>query len=858
MFNKNNPKTNKSICDDENLYNLILISNEGNISNIKAKFPSKINHNKELEKKNQKKIQYEEFNLNKKDMERKLKLIDGIIFVYHIQNKEILNNIIDYFQNFDKKFKKEKPIPKIILGNKNEIINSLNNSEQKILEKIKYLKFLELGVNEKNEIYLAMEEFIKIKKLYNKYDNFINEINEKQDVNSFGKSKINICKCLNCNQIFQISINHYSNYIYLYCPKCKQEKKIEINDYEKFKSSVNCYLCNKAFKITNSNNYCFICKKFICNNCIKNHIQKEGTNNPKFIHALYQSNLVDIICNVHNKLCYSYCLDCKINICIDCELENHLEHNIQIFDDKNINEIIYKQRKYLLLEKQKNKRIKELIEDCLKELKKFFDNLIIDKEKRLNVIEELIKDCEIYRYDITLLENIKNLNLEDSKSIIYSQKNNWQRKLNDLFEFFNEPIKLEKTKLCVENNLKGPFDILKQLKINDKKNDKNEIIENITGLCPLYNYIGKNYFAVSYNNGLLKIYNDDFENRIPVKIIKEFGVREGINSLYKSDTKSLYLVGYSKIKKLLFLDGLNKYIVINEIKMENQLFKTIIEIQIYDVLIVITNLNNLLCINSKTGNLKSDITKNIDKKEKELLCINKINDNKIIIMFNEKNDLKINLERNSILNDNSIISDEDSNSFDDSVNNTLMSNIEIYNQKESSYIFWKILEINLGENNNIVVKKTFLFDNDINYLGNLDETLILLFNRQINKLIIFDTISYSNIVEMPFNLFYKPIISFTLNKRNNVLDLLILCEKGNINQYSLDLKIGLIYPIGRVKIIQLNSEGDGNLFKLFDSIKIGNNLSNNDIVKIINLNNNNFIFVTNDYSIYYLKNINNI
>ena len=38
---------------------------------------------------------------------------------------------------------------------------------------------------------------------------------------------------------------------------------------------------------------------------------------------------------------------------------------------------------------------------------------------------------------------------------------------------------------------------------------------------------------MSYNNGLLKIYDDDF-NGIPNKIIKEFGKTEGINSLCKS------------------------------------------------------------------------------------------------------------------------------------------------------------------------------------------------------------------------------------------------------------------------------------------------------------------------------------
>lgn len=862
-------KRNRFTYDNKDVYNFILINNEGNISNIKAYFPSELDksHNRELKRKIIKSIKYEEFNLNKKDIENNIKLIDGIIYKYNTNNNDILNNIIDYFYKFDKKIKKEKSIPKIILGNENDIITALNNSkEQKLLQKIKYLKFLELE-KEKNEINLALEEFIKIKKLYNQYDNFINEnkINEKQIINSLGKSKMNISKCLNCNQIFQISINHYSNLIYLCCPKCKQEKKVDINDYEEFKNTANCSICKKNINITNSNNYCFNCKKNICNDCVKNHIKKEEKDNPKYIPVIYQSNFVDIICNIHNKLCYNYCIDCKTNICIECELEYHLGHNTKIFDDKNINEIITKQKKKLSIEKQKNKLMKELIEDCLKELKKNFDDLMTGKEKRLNAIEELIKECEIYRYDNILLENIKNIDFEDNKSLIYSLKNDWQNKLNDIFEFFKEPIKLERAKLCREENLKGPFDILKQLKINDKKNDNNDAIENITDLCPLYNYMGKNHFAVSYNNGLLKIYNDDFD-RISVKKIKVFGDKEGINSLYKSSNKSLYLVGHSKIKKIIFLDSFDEYKVVNEIKIENQLFKTIIELQIFDALIVTTNLNNLLCINSKTGNLIKDITRSVDKKEKELLYINKINDNKIIIMFSESNGLKINFERNTLLNnadddndnDNSIQSDEINDNFKDTVNDTLMSNIEIYNQKESSDNYWKILEIILGDNNSIEIKKTYLFDNNINYLGNLDEQLILLFNKISNQLIIFDSVNYYNIVEMPFNLFYKPIISFTLNKRNGMLDLLLLCEEGNINQYSLNLKIGLIYPIGRAKIIRINENGD-NLFNLFlDTPKIGNNLSKSSIVKIIDLNDNNFLFVTDDYSIYFLKNNNKI
>ena len=866
MNNKNlvKSKTSRkfSLSENEGAYNFILINNEGHISNIKAYIPSELNYIKELTRK-ENNIKYEQFNLNKKEIERNTKLIDGIIFIYKEHKIEILKNIIDYFYKFDKNNKKGKSVPKIILGKKNEISNFLNDSKtkQKILKKIKYLKFLEIDINEKNEINLALEEFIKFRKLYQKYEKFIieNKINEKQLINNLGKSKMNISKCSNCNQIFQISINHYSNVIYLYCEKCKLEKKININDYENFKNTTSCHICNKEINITTSNNYCFKCQENICNDCIKNHIQKDQDDNQKSIPVIYQSNLVDIFCNIHNKLFYNYCLDCKMNICIECELEYHLDHNTNIYNDKNINDIISIQKKYLSLERQKSKRMKEFIEDCLKELKKYLDNLIVNKEKRLNVIEDIIKECEVYRYDKILLENIKNLKLENSKTIIFNNKNNCIQKLNDILEFFNEPIKLEKTKLCLEENLKGPFNTLKQLQINNKSIEQKEKIENITDLCPLFNnYMNKNYFAVSYNNGLLKIYNDDFENRIPFKIIKEFGEREGINSLYKSGKKSLILVGYSKIKKIRFYDNLNEYKVINEFNFENQLFKTLIEFESFDIFVATNNLNQLLCINSKTGNIIEDITKNVDKKEKEILYIDKINDNKIIIKFYESKSIKLDLVRESILNsidnDDTIIIDENNNSLDDTVNDTIISNYEIYNPKESVDTFWKILEINLGDNNNIEIKKNFLFDNKINYLGNLDEQLLLLFNKKSNILIIFDSINYYNIIEMDFNSFYKPIISFTLNKRNNILDLLFLCEKGILNQYSLNLVIGLIYPIGRTKINQINDK-DNNLFHLYsDDNKVNNNETKNCIVKIINLNENNFILMTDDNSIYNLKN----
>ena len=158
-------------------------------------------------------------------------MIDGIIFIYNANNNDVLNNIINYIHKIDKKLKKEKILPKIILGNKKDILNCLGEKEKKTFNNFKKSIFIENSANQKNGITLALEEFVKIKKLYDKYENFVNKnkINDKQTINYFSKSKLNIVKCLKCNQIFKISINDYSNYVYLYCPKCNLEKKIGFN-----------------------------------------------------------------------------------------------------------------------------------------------------------------------------------------------------------------------------------------------------------------------------------------------------------------------------------------------------------------------------------------------------------------------------------------------------------------------------------------------------------------------------------------------------------------------------------------------------------------------------------------------------
>ena len=158
--------------------------------------------------------------------------------------------------------------------------------------------------------------------------------------------------------------------------------------------------------------------------------------------------------------------------------------------------------------------------------------------------EKIIQDLELFKFDNALIENTKNLQFTIYDTSSYNFNDSWDKKLSNIFDFFNEPIKIERAKLSLQDSLKGPFDILQDIDIILQGNSVNN--EKVTDLCSLHDYNGKSHFAVSFNNGLLKIYNDDFNNRIPINKIEIFEDNEEIISLQKSSGNSLLLTGFKK------------------------------------------------------------------------------------------------------------------------------------------------------------------------------------------------------------------------------------------------------------------------------------------------------------------------
>ena len=258
------------------------------------------------------KIELEKSMIEIKDIETIINSINGVISIYIVNNKKTLDKIIDCFQKIELLLKKEKIqtlFPKFILGNQKAFKNSIKKEKDKdknnIMNNIIYLE----GTEDSNIcINMAIDSFIKLKKENEIFENFIteNKINEKQIINNLNKSKINLIKCLKCQQIYEFYFDQLSNSILLFCNNCKSEKKLDIFGYEKSIKDIKCNLCKKNIS-PNSVNYCFKCQKGICQQCSKSHSHKEE----EIGDCIYPSNLINIICNVHNKLCYKYCNKCK-------------------------------------------------------------------------------------------------------------------------------------------------------------------------------------------------------------------------------------------------------------------------------------------------------------------------------------------------------------------------------------------------------------------------------------------------------------------------------------------------------------------------------------------------------------------
>ena len=108
-------------------------------------------------------------------------------------------------------------------------------------------------------------------------------------------------------------------------------------------------------------------------------------------------------------------------------------------------------------------------------------------------------------------------------------------------------------------------------------------------------------------------------------------------------------------------------------------------------------------------------------------------------------------------------------------------------------------------------------------------------------------------MRLPFNTSLKPIFSFPLNRRIDYLELLILCEGEYLAQCTMDLKMGFMYVISKIKIAPQNTNMNISLSSNSSISQKGENKIRSNIVKIVKFKKNNFLIMTEDNLIYNIK-----
>ena len=173
-------------------------------------------------------------------------------------------------------------------------------------------------------------------------------------------------KCRN-HYLIEILSNEYNISIRNYC-SCgeftfKIQNRINLLNFNYYKICSNC-LANAKTK------YCFDCKNFLCEKCLK----KDNKN-----HRLLDSELVLTYCKYHyEERIICFCKKCKKAICFQCINQFHKNHEIKFMKDLNLTDE--------MVNNYKSRQIKffELFENYLhskygKKIKIKTYNLILDK-----------------------------------------------------------------------------------------------------------------------------------------------------------------------------------------------------------------------------------------------------------------------------------------------------------------------------------------------------------------------------------------------------------------------------------------------------------------------------------------------
>ena len=354
--------------------------------------------------------------------------------------------------------------PVIIQCNENDILkNIIETFSHKAKEKPSKLCFLFSGKN------LDINSNQKIGEVFNK------EIRNKSNIQilvyNFGTQSTIL-------KNFKISKD-------IICPNCKQESQIEIKDYKiSFYGCKNghiikdilipdynnkqlideskiiceqCYNYNKANVFENQFFVCLFCKKKLCPFCKYNH------NNT---HPIIDYNQKNYICSIHNEKFSSFCRNCKINLCLECEAIHNDKQNLIYFRD-----ILPNKDKYKTNMKELKKSI-DKYKEKINDIKNIFDKIITNLETYYEINNIIFNNYEQKKKNFQLLYNMNELD-KFNNIIIYDLNTNINNN-KEFNEIINNSMNIM-NKMGIKYNGKN----IESININNKEKEKDSMKLNL-------------------------------------------------------------------------------------------------------------------------------------------------------------------------------------------------------------------------------------------------------------------------------------------------------------------------------------------------------------------------------------------
>jgi len=454
-----------------------------------------------------------------------------------------------------------------------ELIISLGNKEIQIKEDISNKNLFKIIKNAFNNEKININDYIFFKE--NDIINLNNENLSFKDIIKEKEQELNTIKIISfpINQNIQNEINiKPSTYKpdeirSIICPKCHQYIIMEINDYKIYLSKCknghmfnNIYLKNfyltqkyeQVKKILKEKN------KIIEEEDSKiNEIKEEDKNSIapptplsskdiriNEINEKEEENLYSTKCEKHKMQQYSsYCLNCKKNLCSECEMNHNLfRKNNDTHKIMHFYEILSNNDEYLekLRGNIKNFRHKiDLLKIELSKLTNIINSVINNFEIYYNIYYDLISNYEIVERNYHILKNIKNIKFteifNDLDNII--TEGHFYKKFEKTFEIYN--------KMSCQSDITLQYcpDTAKKIKLFGQK-----FIINNKAKCKLV-----------INNALYEIF--DFL-QISKDLEKQISANNGIFEIKLRVNKNEYLTDMSYMFKdcssLLFLPDISE------------------------------------------------------------------------------------------------------------------------------------------------------------------------------------------------------------------------------------------------------------------------------------------------------------